>query len=192
MRFAAALAIMALLSGCSVRSTSAYQAGGDGITVCSGYGCVHRDNVALTEAELNRFAAIMGAATDAASEREAFGKVVSIQENIAQRRLRVKPDLGKAPQRGRNLRGQQDCVDESLNTLAMMRFLAARGLLRFHEPGPRYAERGLLLDGRYPHKSAWMTDNEGRRWVVDPWVKPTGGAPTIMTLERWRRERVAS
>ena len=67
--------------------------------------------------------------------------------------------------------------------------LQSEGLLKFHKVDRHYANRGLLLDGRYPHKSARITALNGEQWAVDPWKTPTGGAAEVMPLKQWYKER---
>ena len=81
--------------------------------------------------------------------------------------------------------GQMDCEDESTNTTHVLKMLASRGLFRHHKV-LRRTSRGFLADGRFPHFTAVLADPSGRKWVVDSWYEPGGGAPDIMPLERWR------
>ena len=68
-------------------------------------------------------------------------------------------------------------------------YLKRNGLLRYHIPLKHYAERGLLVDGRYPHKSARMLDDQGVSWAVDSWKGPNGTRPEIITLAKWYKGR---
>ena len=82
-----------------------------------------------------------------------------------------------------------DCEDESLNTTRYLTYLRSEGLMKFHKVNRHYANRGLLIDGRYPHKSARVTAADGSQWAVDPWKTPAGGDAEVMPLKQWYRER---
>lgn len=82
-----------------------------------------------------------------------------------------------------------DCVDESTNTDALLRYLQGRGLLTHHKVEPR-TSRGFLLDGRYPHWTAVIGAPDGVKWVVDSWYAPMGGAPDIFPLSEWKQRGV--
>ena len=81
-----------------------------------------------------------------------------------------------------------DCVDESNNTLAFLRFLESEGRLKFHKP-VRIGSRGLLFDGRYPHKTAVVVDKNKTKWVIDSWKKDGGLPPQIVKYSKWKAER---
>lgn len=82
-----------------------------------------------------------------------------------------------------------DCVDESTNTDALLRYLQGNGLLRYHSVESR-TSRGFLLDGRYPHWTAVIRAPDGIKWVVDSWYAPMGGAPDIIPLSAWKTRGV--
>ena len=109
-------------------------------------------------------------------------------ETASRNRLNYSKDVEFSYQRHAKKRGQMDCVDESLNTISYLKHLKSRGLLRHHTPLRSYAERGLLVDGRYPHKSARMRDSQGVDWAVDSWKTPNGGEPEVFLLAKWYRE----
>lgn len=160
------------------------------LSICSGYGCVLRDKAAFTGRDLRRLRRIMASGRkSAASERRAVARAIATMEKMTRAKTRFPKDLAKAKLRYNGRRGHMDCVDESLNTTAYLRYLKRHGLLRFHTPDRRYAERGLIIDGRYPHKSASMRDRSGTRWTVDSWYGNTGVKPEIMLHSKWRTIR---
>ena len=93
-------------------------------------------------------------------------------------------DLPRAAVAGQQ-KGQMDCIDESTNTDTLLRYLAERGLLKYHKV-ERKASRGNFIDGRYPHFTAVVSDPAGVKWVVDSWYAPTGGAPDIFPYSQWK------
>ncbi|MEO0545762.1 MAG: hypothetical protein AAF035_02330 [Pseudomonadota bacterium] len=158
--------------------------------ICSGYGCIISNRVTFGASDLERLRVIMdGGQASAEQEREVLAQAVGLMEIMSRAKGRYAKDNPKAWQIDKGKRGQMDCVDESLNTSAYLRYLHRNGLLRHHTPERGYSERGLIIDGRYPHKSATMKDKAGTRWTVDSWYGATGDAAQIMTHAKWRRVR---
>ena len=177
------------LDGGAVESAT-YAAPTDVLTVCSGYGCIIKDKLTFSgevPAELEK---IMEPGRESAeAERAALRQAIAYMEREAQKSLRFQNDVEFSYQRHRGKRGQMDCVDESRNTIAYLKYLHSHGLLRHHRPIKRFAERGLMFDGRYPHKSARMRDSQGVDWAVDSWKTANGGLPEVFLLSQWFKER---
>lgn len=155
--------------------------------ICSGYGCILSDKMTFSGTQKRRLKAIMSKGFgSAAAERRALASAIATMEKMSRARLRYARDVKKSYQKHAGKRGQMDCVDESLNTTAYMKMLHANGWLKHHKPRRSYAERGFILDGRYPHKSAVMIDKSGKPWTVDSWYHGDGQKPQIMPLKKWR------
>ena len=170
--------------------TSTPEASAKEIKVCSGYGCIISDHFTFTDSDNVDLAKSMsGSSASAFDERAAIAQTIGLMERKARAKLRYRPDVKKAYIKNSSKRGQMDCVDESLNTTEYLKHLYGLGLLKFHKPNKRYAERGFILDGRYPHKSASMTDQSGKRWTVDSWYGDDGQPAQIMEHARWRKVR---
>lgn len=160
------------------------------LSVCSGYGCVYKEPITLTKADHARLQRIMmPKAKDAAAERQKIAEAIAVMERMSLSKLRFHRDTAFAYQKLRGLRGQMDCVDESLNTIAYLTYLQKQGWLTYHKPISTFAERGFLLDGRYPHKSARIRQNNGQDWAVDSWFKANGQQPIITPLKAWYKQR---
>ncbi len=192
MRIALPLLLPFLTLGCSTSGAGDGSArplpfAGGSISICSGYGCVYRDGFSPSAAERNRLRAIMnGGAASAAAERRAVGRAIADMETIARRHARFAADEPLSLQRNSGVRGQMDCYDESLNTRTYLRWLAGEGLLTHHTVLGRIGQRGLILDGRYPHKTALIREKGGTVWAVDSWRGRSGQPPEIMPLDRWQ------
>ena len=183
-------ATMALLGTTNFGASSAHAASSNVIKVCSGYGCIISDRFSFTVEDNQHLIKSMANSTGTASgEREAIAQTIGLMERKARAKLRYRPDVRKAYIKNSSKRGQMDCVDESLNTTAYLKHLHALGLLKFHKPNRRYAERGFILDGRYPHKSAVITDQTGKRWTVDSWYGDDGQSAQVMEHAKWRKVR---
>ena len=168
---------------------AAYGAPSNILHICSGYGCIIKDKMVVPEDVPSALASIMEPGRESPeAERAALKKAIAYMETVSRDTLRYSRDIAFSYQVHAKKRGQMDCVDESLNTIAFLKYLSSLGLLRHHKPLPRYAQRGLLVDGRYPHKSARMRDLNGVDWAVDSWKSDNGGEPQIFLLSEWYRD----
>ena len=154
--------------------------------VCHGYDCTYRTKVTLSSKEESRIRTLLQKAGRSANdERKALGMAVAIFEErgTATIGLRDKPKMqfGKA-----RIKGQMDCVDESINTDSFLRYLQSRGWLKHHTV-VRRTTRGSFIDGRYPHWTAVIKDTSEQSWAVDSWYEAGGGLPDIMPLQEWKR-----
>lgn len=155
-----------------------------GLTVCHGFGCHFKTKLLLSAADERRLATILTAGrASAKAERAAVSKAVQYYENRAARAVGLR-DQAKSNASQWHRRGQMDCIDESTNTRSLLVHLEQRGLLKHHKIG-RNRTRGFLIDGRYPHSTAVLQDNAGKKWAIDSWYAPAGGAPDIMPLSQW-------
>jgi len=158
--------------------------------ICSGYGCVISNQMTFGPDDFKTLSAIMNAGSGSpAAERKAIKSAISYMEKTTRNSLRYSADTAFSYQKHAGKRGQMDCVDESLNTTAYLKYLYKNGLLKHHTPISNYASRGLLIDGRYPHKSARMKQKGGQAWAVDSWKSNNGGQPEIMPLSVWYKDK---
>lgn len=160
------------------------------INVCHGFNCYFKTRYAVSAADRARFQAIMaqGRASPAA-ERSAISRAVMLFEERASAAIGVR-DRAKSGFSESGQKGQMDCIDESTNTRSLLLYLAAHGWLQHHDVLSNVS-RGVFLDGRYPHSTAVVREKaSGRRWAIDSWYEPAGGAPDIMPLEEWLRRGV--
>ena len=182
-----------VLAGCNSTgsvSQNSYAVSAPVLKVCSGYGCILEDRFSFSEPEVTELRGLFeGSGASPEAEREAIQRAIGRMEQMARRHLRYRPDVKKAYQINAGKRGQMDCVDESLNTTSYLKFLDGLGLFKHHKPRQRYAERGFIVDGRYPHKSAVIIDASGNAWTVDSWYEKDGAEPQIMPLKAWKKVR---
>ncbi|WP_147440256.1 hypothetical protein [Notoacmeibacter ruber] len=120
------------------------------------------------------------------AERRALGRAIAMMERSARRHLGFAADAPLSAQKHANVRGQMDCFDESDNTQTYLFWLKRQGFLRYHKPLRRVGQRGFLLDGRYPHKTALVRSSDGTVWAVDSWRGRDGQPPEIMRFTRWK------
>lgn len=158
------------------------------MTLCHGFECTYRETIRFSRSDIARLERLMGRPASPEAERERLSRALQWFETRAGVQAGTAADKG-----GLNFRsgvaGQQDCIDESTTTTNFMLVLQEHGLLRHHTVGG-VAARGFLLDGRYPHATATLTERTGgRQWSIDTWVRDNGEPPVIMPLEEWMAQR---
>ncbi|HHC72390.1 MAG TPA: hypothetical protein ENK54_05770 [Thiotrichales bacterium] len=153
------------------------------VPICYGYGCRHTGWLPVDEGRCTALERWMASARDAASERERLAGAIALLESWAALHVPVGEDLaGSYPWGG--LPGQQDCIDESLNTDRFLRLLDEAGLLRWHRPAGRQRRAPRLVD---VHWTAVIRERAtGRSYAVDSWLRDNGEAAVILPLEAWR------
>jgi hypothetical protein len=158
-----------------------------GPTVCHGFGCRDRTEVAFSASDRMKLAQILrvGQASPA-SERRAIAAAVAWFDR------RVGPEAGTQHHVARaglaqmsDPDSQFDCIDASRNTTSLLLVLDEVHLLKRHwveQP----AARGALLDGRWPHATAVVAELASqKKWAVDSWTHAVDERPDIMPLEQW-------
>jgi hypothetical protein len=156
------------------------------VVVCHGFGCTFRTVVSLNEKDIAQLREVLRK-----GQRSASDEINAIANAVAwfERRIgRVTGTSRRTPRAGPDQAGLQseaDCIDESVNTTALLLLASQLQLLRHHEiTGPE--SRGYLLDMRYPHATAVVANlRTGSRWAIDPWTKRNGERPDTLPLERW-------
>ena len=152
--------------------------------ICHGFDCSYKTRLDLGPKDQERFAALFAKVTTPEAERSAVGKAVQYAEDRAASVIGVR-DLPKSDYTQSRVKGQMDCIDESTNTRSLLLYLEKRGLLKHHAVEANRS-RGLFVDGRYPHSTAVLRERaSGKRWAIDSWYEPAGGAPDIMPFDDW-------
>ena len=195
-RRAGALLVAALLAGCAgqhvgqplgwYRAQGGMPPSGDRIFVCHAFGCAVRTPVTITPADRAAAARIMRAgAGSPAAERKAIAEAIAWFERRVAKPVGSGGDVGGLDLWNAGVRGQMDCIDEATNTTSYLLLLQSWTLLRHHTVASPVA-RGFFLDGRYPHATAVVVDEQtGKPWAIDSWPKANGVKPDVMTLQRW-------
>ncbi|HQF30461.1 MAG TPA: hypothetical protein PLJ34_03360, partial [Hyphomicrobiales bacterium] len=159
---------------------------GDRVMVCHSYGCARRVPLALSGADVAKLQSMLAAGkASPAAEREAVSHAVQWYERKTAALIGGTPDRSKTEPSMSGVPGQMDCVDEATNTTSLLVLASERGLLAHHRVGAPVA-RGFFLDGRYPHVTAVLVENDdGRPYAVDSWPGPNAAPPEVMTLDKW-------
>lgn len=180
----AALLILALAGSAAAETLAPIK-----IRYCHGYGCKMRSPVIFSRGDLLTLKRILdsGKASPAA-ERAAISRADQWYERKAGAATGTSNDGAKDTYELFTPLSEIDCVDETVNTTTLLELLDNQGWLRHHKAG-KPANRGFLIDGRYPHNTATIVEKaSGQRWVVDSWVRANAEPPDIKPLDVWKRE----
>ena len=155
--------------------------------VCYNFSCRTTSQVTLS-AEEWQSAADLFQAQSADDEREQIKLAIARMEQLAGNYLPTHRDIAfnlpKTDDHDHDelFPGQQDCIDESINTMAYLRLFEKTGLLRFHRSLDR-AYRRTIWD---QHWAAKIEEIEsGQRFVIDSWFRDNGEPPYLVTSEQW-------
>lgn len=156
--------------------------------LCHGYSCRYKESVSLPSDTWKEVQQLFTTETlNAEQERIQIGKAVAILEQQAGLISGINKDLPKSPN-FKDPYGQQDCIDETVNTSTYLKMLQADNLLRWHEMS-RPARRGYLVDGRGPHNTATIKElKTGQMYAVDSWPGANGQPPEIKLVSVWYGE----
>ena len=153
------------------------------LTVCHGYGCRMTDEVSLSREWQDLTAAFREPAATAEEERLRIATLIGEAEQIIGGKLGTDGDIG-GTFTGFGEAGQQDCIDETANTTAILTLLENEGLLVWHDVRAPMS-RGFFVNG-WPHTSAVIAEREtNQHYVVDSWFHNNGHAAEVVTLETW-------
>jgi hypothetical protein len=153
--------------------------------VCHGYSCRYQVEVQLSQSEWQAITAVFdGTATTATIERERIGQAIALFEQQVGNIAGLSKDLPRSPAM-KVPYGQQDCIDETVNTTTYLRIFQAAKLMRWHKLSDP-ARRGNLVDRRWPHNTATIIElSSGQRFAIDSWPRSNGESPDIITLNQW-------
>lgn len=194
-----ALAGLLVLNACASQSSgdaSVWYGTHDGVPpkktriyICHGFGCTYKTPVNYSANDLKRIRTILEAGKSSpAAERQAIGKAVQWQEKRVAAQVGSENDVGGFDAENSRKPGQMDCIDESTNTSSLLLIAEKHGLLKHHRVSSPVA-RGFLLDGRYPHATATVTEKKtGTVYAIDSWVRANGAKPDILPLDTWMQQ----
>ncbi len=152
-------------------------------TVCHGYGCRLTERVSLTREWDDLIAPLKVPAANADEERRHIVATIAAIELAVGAKTGTSVDVGGTFE-GAGQAGQQDCVDETVNTTTYLVMFHEAGLLTWHEPRVPVS-RGFFING-WPHTSAVLAEKDtGQIYVVDSWFHGNGVAPETVPLDDW-------
>ncbi len=159
----------------------------DAIAVCYDFGCKQRAVVNLSVAEWLEVAGwFKPTAETAAQERDQIKQAIGWMEVLIGRHTPTHRDLAFDLPAGQDVAdlfpGQQDCIDEAVNTTTYLRLLESEGLLKYHSVIEQ-AYRRAIFDQHWAGQI--IEKSSDTRFVVDSWFQPNGYLPIIQASEDW-------
>ncbi len=153
---------------------------------CYDFGCKSRQGIDFDAAQWAELTDIFNPpAADAAEEKQRIRAAVARMETFAGAITGSEADLG-GNYNGRDLPKQQDCIDESTNTLQYLLALERRGWLRFHRVDLKQRRIVWFIS----HWTATIREiDNGQIFAVDSWFRDNGEPPYLQAIEDWRRDR---
>lgn len=153
-------------------------------TLCRDYGCVSERPVSLSAESWRHIAEpLLTAAATPAEERRQVALAVGRFELAAGPQAGTETDIG-GTMTGYGAGGQQDCVDEAVNTTRFLQMLSEAGLLRHHEVSTP-VHRAWIPD-ELTHLTATLVERGGReRYAIDSWFHGNGHAAEVVDIAAW-------
>lgn len=160
------------------------------MTVCYGFVCRLRLELAFTAAERSTLTAMLAkGAASPAEERKAIQQAFVWFDRRVASEAGTNKRVAFADFRAFDDDHNFDCWDTTRNAQSLLLVLQEWGALRHHTVSdPRF--RGNLFIGQTPHNTAVMKEKaSGVSWVVDMWTTAYGQVPDVMTLDKWFTEK---
>jgi hypothetical protein len=154
-------------------------------SVCHGYGCQWRTNLALRADEWRAFLDLFAQpAATAAEERARVAEAVAMMERDVGARIGTDADRPGTPIVF-NDPTQLDCVDEAIDTSTTLFLLYHGGLLHWHVPAEP-VHRGMALTLNIHYTAVLVEKGTKAEWAVDSWFYANGVLPAVLPLKVWR------
>ncbi len=153
-------------------------------SACHGNSCRLRTEVSLSAAEWAQVRALFEPLpADALAERHQIAHATGLLEIFTGRQAGTLKD---APGMGVhwNPDGQLDCIDESTNSTAYLRMMAADGLIRLHDVG--LPANRFVISAWGPSNTATIKERAtGKAYAVDSYFRANGEPADILPLDVW-------
>ena len=165
---------------------------GERIPVCFNYGCRSSAIVIFNAHQLAEVRDLLDDAENAAHERELLAVVIGRLLGWAGQQSPISADRGGNYADG-GVSGQMDCIDHSTTSTRLLKMLAKRGWLRWHQVlEPEVRTRLLIFD----HWTAVIEEQPNApfrdehhlsrvRYAVDSWFNDNGKPAVVMPLDHW-------
>lgn len=157
--------------------------------VCFQIGCSQTAISQISPMQAQAVKYLFSQVESAQDERQAIQKAIGLLEYFVGRQPGINLWDDKAmngvlefPQSAQN-----DCVDESTNSMSYLFVLQNEGLLNYHQVQKIVRRSNFLLD---QHFAATIQDKaSGAIYVVDSWFMPNGYPALVMLLADWKDKK---
>jgi hypothetical protein len=151
---------------------------------CYGNSCRLHGRVSLTPEQWQQVRNVFDPApADALAERRAVAQAIAVLERFTGEQTGTSED---APGMGVHLYPdtQLDCIDESTNSTAYLRMMAADGLIKFHKVG--FPAHRFVLSAWGPSNTATMSEGATqKRYAVESYFRANGEPAYVLPLDIW-------
>ncbi len=160
----------------------------DAIPVCYDFACKHSSVVSLPPHEWQEVAGWFNPVAETpALERQQIKSAIGWMEVLIGRYTPTHKDIAfDWPEDIDDVEGlfpgQQDCIDEAVNTTTYLRLLELNDLLTHHTVIEQ-AYRSAVFDQHWAGQI--KVKSTGERFVVDSWFQPNGYVPVIQASKDW-------
>lgn len=156
----------------------------ENFSICYGHTCRYITETGLSEKEWAAIKEIFRfEASNPEQERNKIRDAIALLESIIGEKTNTSNDKGKNFP-GMGLKGQLDCVDESINTSVYLTILQNSNLMKWHQVSHRRS-RGIL-SLQVPHFTAVIREKDyDLQFAVDSWFLDNGHPPYIVPLDIW-------
>ncbi len=151
---------------------------------CYDFGCKSVQPVTYSDQQWQTLGEIFSRpALSAWLEKQQIRQAIALMEEFSGAQAGTHLDkAGNYP--GREIPGQQDCIDESTNTFQYLAALEKRDWLRWHKVEGKQRRASLLIFRHWTAVIRELPSNE--LYAVDSWYRDNGEKPFVQKLAEWR------
>ena len=156
----------------------------ENFSICYGHTCRYIAETGLSEKEWSAVKEIFRIETsNPEQERNKIRDAIALLESIIGEKTNTSNDKGKNFP-GLGLKGQLDCIDESINTTVYLTILQNTNLMKWHQVSHRRSRGIFSLQA--PHSTAVIREKDyDLQFAVDSWFLDNGHPPYIVPLDIW-------
>jgi len=157
------------------------------ISICYNYSCRTKNTVYISKQDVlwieNIFLQLFNLNNNSKNERRAIAETIAFFETIAAKQTPVYNDKGKN-YNDDLLPGRMDCIDETVNTVHYLQFIADLKALKWHQVEPPVYRSSWFIG---QHWAAQIKDvSSGKYYAVDSWENDNGMLPIIQEVKYWK------
>jgi hypothetical protein len=151
------------------------------VYVCHGSGCKYKTRFRFSPQDIDALSRIFAGASSPPDERARIAQAIAWAER---RVCKTAGTCQDRPQAGwTSIRGQLECVDESMNATSYLLLIQSHRLLKYHKvitPLHRFSF------GTFPHWGARLAATDGE-FIVDSFFRANGEKPDVLPVYVWAK-----